>query len=226
MSRHSRMRPRTSPARSACISMLADVVECFGALNALVFPAQESHLPRDFDDRAGGHATQALGRGRHPAQRALFLAGAMIGLLLFGSGARGRGQADLKTIGRRGMAAWSGLVLCPPSLDGKKMHMLIPLSPAFSVARRWSPGMRGRNGISTKMQMIASRFPAQAERAASGVAPLSKAVRQMAIFCRPSGHVRHSGKDCRWPHRFGNLCHAAAATAPVRVCDVPHGHHG
>jgi hypothetical protein len=68
-----------------------------------------------------------------------------------------------------------------------------------------------------KMEMNASRFPAQAERAASGVAQLSKAVRQMAIFCRPSGRVLHSGKDCRWPHRSGNLCHAAAATAPVQV---------
>jgi hypothetical protein len=74
------------------------------------------------------------------------------------------------------------------------------------------------------MQMFASRLPAQAERAASGVAPLSKAVRQMDFF-RPSGGVRHSGKDCRWPHRFGNLCHAAAATAPVQVCDVPHRPH-
>jgi hypothetical protein len=43
-------------------------------------------------------------------------------------------------------------MLCPPSFDGKKM------------------------------EMSASRFPAEAERAASGVAPLSKAVRQMAIF--------------------------------------------
>jgi hypothetical protein len=57
------------------------------------------------------------------------------------------------------------------------------------------------------MEMSASRFPTEAERAASGVAPLSKAVRQMAIFCRPFGRVRH---------RFGNLCHAAA-TAPVQV---------
>jgi hypothetical protein len=48
--------------------------------------------------------------------------------------------------------AGRALLLCPPSFDGKKM------------------------------EMSASRFPAQAERAASGVAPLSKAVRQMAIF--------------------------------------------
>jgi hypothetical protein len=85
-------------------------------------------------------------------------------------------------------ARWQRLVLCPPSFDGKKM------------------------------EMRASRFPAEEERAASGVAQLSKACAADGKFsCRPSDHVRHSGKDCRRPHRFGNLCYAATATALVQV---------
>jgi hypothetical protein len=70
------------------------------------------------------------------------------------------------------------LVLCPPSFDGKKM------------------------------EESASRFPAEGERAAGGVAPLSKAVWQMAIFAV-------------LPATSGTAARIAAGRTGLETCATP-----
>jgi hypothetical protein len=58
------------------------------------------------------------------------------------------------------------------------------------------------------MKMSASRFPAEAERAASAVAPLSKAVRQIAIFAV-------------LPATSGTAARIAAGRTGLETCATP-----